>query len=1295
MGRTAAAGIWSLGRALARTARYCSGLPSSLSIILVLAGLTQSLPGRAQDKPDPVKGEASFSSAGGYARLVLKLAEDVESEVTTAGSIIVIRFKRPVDIPVDKLSEAVPDYVGSARRDPDGSAIRLSLARRATVNTMTAGERIFVDFLPDSWTGPPPSLPQEVIRELSERARVAERALRMQRAAEASKRKPPIRVRASVQPTFVRFVFEMPDGVNVSSVLNDQKLTLQFNSVLAFDLADAKVAAPPNIASINQRIDVDSSAVDITLIGEVDVHSFREEKNYIIDVAFQQVDKPATTELPAALAARAPAAALAPAAKPVAMAPAAHDKPFRESMPPQQPVQIAPPTSETFAEEAKIEIKPEQAADTAPAVEQTAPAAEKAPVAEKVAAAAEPAAPAPDKVAAEKAAPEKIAPAVAQKAELPVEEKQVASEPAKPAPAAQDTPVHATEAPSKMSSAAQDTPARAAEAPSKMSSQPPAVNRGTGKPVAVDARRDSDGFRVTFSFGTATPAAMFRRADTVWMVFDSTRPVDVDPIRAKAGAIIGDVSRLPLEKGQAIRFRLNRPQMPSLTGDDRAAGESWTLTFADRVQTPPLPLTVIRNITDPALANVSVPLANPGILHRLVDPDAGDMLWVVTAPPPTRGFIKRQDFVELSLLESVHGVVVHPNSDDVNAEVGADKVMLGRPGGLTLSSADVAAERATAAVRPLFDVNEWRKNREEKFLPRLDALIAAIAAAEPELRSQARLDLAAFYMANGMYEEAHGVANLILSETKQGTEDAGVMMIRAISSIIIGRPERGLKDLANPAIGNGYDSQLWQALAFARQGKWADAREKFKNAEFSIAVLPLELQRIVTAEAMRASLEVKDYAGASRRRSELEVVGVPKEMKPSVAVLRGRLAEALGHDKDALDEYRFAANSADRPSAAEGRLLDVLLRQKRGELGQAEVLRELETLSAIWRGDGIEVKTLSTLARIYADTGRYSEAFAATRTATRLQPNSELSRQGQDAASALFAQLYLSPKGEDMKPIDALGMFYENRELTPIGRRGDEMIRRLADRLAAVDLLDQAAELLQYQIDKRLEGAARAQVAAKLAMVYLTNRKPDRAIAALRTTRIADLSGELRQQRLLLEARAQSDVGRHDLALDIISNITGREAIRLRSDIYWASRQWREASEQIELYYADRWRDFTPLNAAEKSDVIRAVVGYALAEDAIGLARFREKYAPLMIGEADRLAFDTASKPATASSAEFAQIAKMAASVDTLDGFVREMKTRFPDATARAILPPEARADPVHTGSLPAIIGLKQVGAAR
>src|SRR6202040_1130247 len=100
--------------------------PGPALLFLMLPGV-----GGAQK---PVKGDVTFSAGGGYARLVLKFAEDVGTEVTTAGTIIVIRFKRPIDIPVDRLAEAVPDYVGSARRDPDGTAIRLSLTRRVTVN---------------------------------------------------------------------------------------------------------------------------------------------------------------------------------------------------------------------------------------------------------------------------------------------------------------------------------------------------------------------------------------------------------------------------------------------------------------------------------------------------------------------------------------------------------------------------------------------------------------------------------------------------------------------------------------------------------------------------------------------------------------------------------------------------------------------------------------------------------------------------------------------------------------------------------------------------------------------------------------------------------------------------------------------------------------------------------------------------------------------------------------------------------------------------------------------------------
>lgn len=1185
MTRIAARHSWLFARRF-RAAAACVALLSSVALT--------TLPAYA----DPVRGEATLATENGYARLVVKLDEDVDSEVSVAGSILIIRFKRAVDVPVDQISDAVPDYVGSARRDPDGSAIRLALSRKVKVNSMAAGERLFVDLLPDNWKGMPPGLPQEVVRELSERARVAERALRQQQAANAPKPLPPVRVRASVQPTFVRYVFELPENAGVSSSLGSHKFSVLFDKAFKFDLADATLVAPANVGAIEQRIEGNSAVVDFALIGDVDVKAFREEKNYIVDVGVQ------------------------PAALPQVPSKASQAAPV-----------IAPAASKSAAAE------PPKANETQP---QTAVASKPA-------------------IDSAKAAEPKVA---------------------EPKPSAPPANVVAASAPANI------------EAPTTPAATP--ATSADNAPVQV--QHNSDGIRLNFAFDAATPAALFRRADAVWLLFDSTQAVDLDAIRRDAKSVVGEVSRIALPNGQAIRMRLIRPQLAALADTDgvtpATGGRRWTLTFADTLKTSSEPLEARRNVADPRRATITIPLEGAGKLHRLTDPDAGDTLLVVTAKPPARGFIKRQDMVELSVLESVQGVVVRPKSDDVTAIVSPDSVTLTRPGGLTLSSARMQPERGTASVRPLFDDAVWRDDRAAAFLDRRNALIDAASAADGAEKIATRLALARFYMAWGMYPEAKAVLDVSLSEAKPGTEDATTLTMHALASSLIGRPEQTLKDLASPAIGNSTNAQLWKALAYARQQKWSASREAFKNAELAIGTLPLELQRVILLDAMRASVEVKDYAGASARSDDLDAVGAGGGIAPTVAVLRGRLAEGLGQEKTALRDYKTAVSSQDRIAAAEGKFLEIALRQKRDEISAEDALNELETLSALWRGDGIEVRTLQQLSHLYADAGRYAESLAASKTATRLQPNSEAARLAQDEASALFAQLYLSPKGDGMSPIDALATFYDYRELTPIGRRGDEMIRRLADRLIGVDLLGQAAELLQYQIDHRLEGAARAQVAARLAMVYLMNHKPDRAITALRTTRIADLAGELRQQRLLLEARAQSDIGRRDLALEIIASMTGREAIRLRSDIYWAARRWRESAEQIELYYGERWRNFKPLDTVEKGDIIRATIGYALADDALGLARFREKYAPLMAGEADRATFDMASKPASANNADLVKLAKMAGSVDTLDGFLREMQARFPDAIAKAALPPATPAtDPTPTGSLPSIVGSKRADA--
>ncbi len=107
-----------------------------------------------------------------------------------------------------------------------------------------------------------------------------------------------------------------------------------------------------------------------------------------------------------------------------------------------------------------------------------------------------------------------------------------------------------------------------------------------------------------------------------------------------------------------------------------------------------------------------------------------------------------------------------------------------------------------------------------------------------------------------------------------------------------------------------------------------------------------------------------------------------------------------------------------------------------------------------------------------------------------------------------------------------------------------------------------------------------------------------------------------------------------------------------------------ESAEQIELIYGERFKEWQPLSEVERADMLRAEIGYALGEDALGLERFRNKYAAKMAGTPDARAFDIVSAPLGGGGSEFADIAHAAASIDTLEAFLREMKARFPDNDA-------------------------------
>ena len=235
-----------------------------------------------------VKGEVRVSTDAGYARLVFRFEKEVPASIHITYPVMVVTFKQPVAVSVDRLSGAAPDYIGAARIDPDGRSVRIALVHKVKIDSIPAAEQLFIDLLPETWSGLPPSLPRETIEDLAKRALEAERQLRLQRItakAEKEKKTAEIRVKVATQPTFTRYVFAMPELANVVPQNANGKLTLEFDQPIKWDLSDARVAMPPTLRSIDNDLGDDSVTVTFTFNGDPKVRTFREDRSIVIDVS--------------------------------------------------------------------------------------------------------------------------------------------------------------------------------------------------------------------------------------------------------------------------------------------------------------------------------------------------------------------------------------------------------------------------------------------------------------------------------------------------------------------------------------------------------------------------------------------------------------------------------------------------------------------------------------------------------------------------------------------------------------------------------------------------------------------------------------------------------------------------------------------------------------------------------------------------------------------------------------------------------------------------------------------------
>lgn len=791
----------------------------------------------------------------------------------------------------------------------------------------------------------------------------------------------------------------------------------------------------------------------------------------------------------------------------------------------------------------------------------------------------------------------------------------------------------------------------------------------------------ANGLELQVPFATPAPAAVFARGSAVWAVFAANADLKIDQTQLPAGYRVR-----ALRAKNATLLRLETPK--GLTVSATMDESLWTIRIAPSALKPERFLTTTRRAGDGGRARIETMLVGATGLVWFEDPVIGDQLAAAVSYGPTSASPTPRDFVEAQLPATAHGLVVAPKSDDVLVTIEGERVVVSMGAGAQ-TVPDIAINPVVAATvaNPAFiDFAAWGASHGDAYFTQLTSLESAAASIDPSTPpgAAAALDLARFYLGHGQSFEALGVLNMAVKDRPEIAQDPTFLGLRGAANYMAGRLKAADDDLSRGPLRGDGSASLWRAMVAVERGEWERALEFFRAGEKQINAYSSARAAHFAAAWAQAALAVNDFDTA-RRQGNIAAASPERETKENGQLILANLKAEIEGAAAAYPEFERLSKKALEPVAVRAELRRLELGVIAGKMTANEAAGELEGLRFRWRGDEVEMSTVGILADQYMRVGRFRDALLLAQSTAMREASAPGARELRIKLSEYFRRLFLNGEADRLDPIQAVALFYEfDDNLMPIGPDGDQMVRKLAQRLVAFDLLEPASSLLQYQVDNRIRGVGKSAVAVDLATIYLWDKRPDKALAAINTTRQPSLPKELALERRLLEAAAYRDLGRYDHTIELVEPLEGAEAKSLLADAYWRDRKWPEAAAALVAM-------LPPAGQVQKKDadlVFKTAIAARMAKDMGQLSKLRA-YSAAMEGSANKASFDLITSQTDVSGAALSEAVRRLADAPRVDAFAAAMKKRFeapktapasPAAPPAAAPPPASPAPPATTG---------------
>lgn len=773
----------------------------------------------------------------------------------------------------------------------------------------------------------------------------------------------------------------------------------------------------------------------------------------------------------------------------------------------------------------------------------------------------------------------------------------------------------------------------------------------------VTLRQGLAGPEVVMSFAAPVGAAVFGRGDALWFVFDGAGGA-ASPALTNALADLGKVEALEVPGGSGFRL-IGRRVPPQVSAD----GSDWRFLFGPEARPPANPLVASPRADSGGRMRLVVRAPGASRPLNLIDPDIGDTIVAIPLAAGGNGIAVGGRLPDLELLATAQGLAFTPLADDLAAEVAGDEVLIGRQGaGLTLSDIALQTPSQTRGLGQRsesdLDVGTWNRPGQTADVRAMLEREAALAA--PADKTAARFALARFLLANGYGAEAIGVARLIEEREPEAAQQPAFRLLRGAALAMQERPDAALADLSQPALEFAPDAALWRGYALAASGRKAEAHKAFAGSLGAIDHYPSRVRERLWMAVGEAALAADDIRAAGEAAATLAAKAETAAGKARALALEGRVAVRRSDALAARAAFEAALATGERIARVDAEMGLVELGLADGSLSRAEAIARLDRLRYAWRGDEKELAVLRRLADLQLAEGRWREGLDTLRLAMKLFPRDPGYAALQETQNAAFRRLFLGGAADILPPVQAVALYFDYRDLTPNGPDGDDMIRRLSDRLVQVDLLDQAKTLLTHQVNYRLQGIPKSRVAARLALLHLLDHEPAKAIAVLDGSEQPVLPEGTARLRRLLRARALADLGQPADAAALLAADPSKDAATLSAEITWGARDWPAAAAALKKLLADRK---PPANGAPDGDgealVLRLAVASALAGDADGLKQLAAAWGPAMAQSESHDAFAMLTGASDPGAIATRNLAQTMANIGQGAGFTEELRRRL------------------------------------